>query len=126
MSECPQPCMCPSCYDDRPPMTTDTERLIAEAEAVVGSSEAREIVHALIAALRTMQAEKRELALDVLAASGQAQEAYEAQLAAEAKLAAVEKERDAAREAVEAIAATDPYLILATEAQLAAIREGRG
>jgi dGTP triphosphohydrolase len=66
-------------------MTTDTERLIAEAEAVAGSSEAREIVPALIAALRAMQAE-----------------------------------RDAAREAVEAIAAADPYLILATEAQLAA------
>lgn len=45
-------------------------------------------------ALRAMQAEKRELALDVLATSGQAQEAYEAQLAAEAKLAEVEKERD--------------------------------
>jgi chromosome segregation ATPase len=49
------------------------------------------------------EAKLKDMALDVLAASGQAQEAYEAQLAAEqrvatleAKLAEVERERDAA------------------------------
>jgi chromosome segregation ATPase len=48
-------------------------------------------VPALIAAIRELEAQKRDLALDVLAASGQAQDAYEAQLAAEAKLADLER-----------------------------------
>lgn len=51
-------------------------------------------ITALIAAIRDLEAQKRELALDVLAASGQSQEAYQAQLATEAKLAEVERERD--------------------------------
>ena len=62
-------------------------------------------VPALIARIRELEGANRELALDVIAADGQAQEAYEAQLAAEAerdearaKLAEVEKERDEARE----------------------------
>ncbi len=86
---------------------------MAEIEKLIADLERRAEVHAELAkqgkkaepwpellaeaatALRAMQAEKRELALDVLASSGQAQEAYEAQLAAEARLADVEKERDA-------------------------------
>ncbi len=61
------------------------------------SSHGRATRPALIAAIRELEAQKRELALDVLAASGQAADAYEAQLAAEAKLAQVEKERDTPR-----------------------------
>ena len=45
--------------------------------------------------LEQARALQREMALDVLAASGQAQEAYEAQLAAEAKLDDWHSERDA-------------------------------
>lgn len=42
-----------------------------------------------LAAIAALQAQVREMALDVLAASGQAQEAYQAQLAAEAQIAAL-------------------------------------
>ena len=50
----------------------------------------------LAAENEALRAQLREMALDVLAASGQAQEAYEAQLAAEA-------ERDALRDALRLI-----------------------
>lgn len=54
---------------------------------------ARQLVPEAAAAIAALQAQVRELAMDVLATSGQAQEAYQAQLATEA-------ERDALREAV--------------------------
>jgi hypothetical protein len=50
--------------------------------------------------------EKREAALDALAAAGQAQEAYEAQLKAEAKLAKAEKIADEVFDFFEAKGAT--------------------
>lgn len=74
------------------PVTENNARFIAWA---------RNNVPALIAALRAMQAEKSELALDVLAASGQAQEAYEAQLAAEATVATLTAQVEAMRGALE-------------------------
>jgi len=46
-------------------------------------------VAACLEAIAALQAQVREMALDVLAASGQAQEAYQAQLAAEAQIAAL-------------------------------------
>lgn len=60
---------------------TDYTNLIARLEERGGR-----IPTEAAAAIRELGAQKRELALDVLAASGQAQDAYEAQLEAEAKL----------------------------------------
>ena len=71
---------------------TEWVALPSEAEALAGLlAEARKEAAAHIAALT---AQNRELALDVLASSGQAADAYAAQLAAEA-------ERDALRDRVE-------------------------
>lgn len=99
-------------------VSDDTDRLIAEAEALsamihmgekISWGQDTAMIDRLIAALRAMQAEKRELALDVLAASGQAQEAYEAHLAAEAKLIAqVEAMRGEMRRAERIIANGQP------------------
>lgn len=51
---------------------------------------ARNNVPKLIDALEAAEAKVRDMALDVLAASGQAQEAYDAQLKAEARVAELE------------------------------------
>lgn len=61
--------------------------------------EAAAAIAALTAERDALQAQVRDMALDVLAASGQAQEAYQAQLAAEEKLADWHSERDALRQA---------------------------
>jgi hypothetical protein len=54
-----------------------------------------ESIAATVAALWECRADLRKMALDLIAADGQAAEAYQAQLAAEAKLATCEKYRDA-------------------------------
>lgn len=59
--------------------------------------DAADLITALLAQNAALQAQAREMAMDVLAASGQAQEAYQAQLAAEEKLADWLSERDALR-----------------------------
>lgn len=74
-------------HNDEPICQDCANRIMERAHESAG-------VSALIARIRELEGANRELALDVLAASGQAQEAYEAQLAAEAKLVEVEKERD--------------------------------
>jgi hypothetical protein len=91
-------------------MTTDTERLIARLEEPIDEKSISALVEyydqerrEAAAALRVMQTEKRELALDVIAASGQAQEAYKAQLAAEAKLSEVKAARDKAEKLTNAL-----------------------
>ncbi len=87
-------------------------------------------VPALIARIRELEGErdaerkaKQELALDVLAASGQAQEAYEAQLAAEAKLAEVERERDGLNAHIEGVAKDTHALLVKSEATVASLKE---
>lgn len=57
--------------------------------------------------IEALEREKREAALDAIAAMGQAQEAYEAQLKAEAKVEALERERDKARKYRDAYAECD-------------------
>lgn len=75
-------------------------------------------VRVVIARIEWLEREKREAALDAIAAMGQAQEAYEAQLKAEAKLAEVEAERDAAIAALPAVSAQG-VRVKPTEAQVA-------
>ncbi len=56
------------------------------------------------AAIRELEAQVRESAMQELASLGQAQEAYEAQLAAEARVAELTRERDAVEALVKAAA----------------------
>lgn len=63
-----------------------------ELEAVTALRKAEGDNRRAAAAIRELEEQNRDLALDVLAASGQAQDAYEAQLAAEAKIADYERE----------------------------------
>lgn len=87
-------------------------------------SEAAEAISLLLSRIRELEWAKSELALDVIAVSGQAQEAYESQLAAEAKLAEVEKERDALRFRVEAVESDRAYIIGANAGWDATIEQG--
>lgn len=75
----------------------------AETERLRGELEAAQEAHIFADAARdAAEAKVREMALDVLASSGQAQEAYEAQLAAEATVASLTAQVEAMRGALEA------------------------
>lgn len=72
-------------------MTDDLVRRLRELDTWV------ETAHTPVEAadrIEALERERREAALDALAAMGQAQEAYEAQLKAEAKVEQLERERD--------------------------------
>lgn len=74
-------CRCDEAYRDRD---------LQDPECNCDSMDA---VRVVIARVEWLERERREAALDALAAMGQAQEAYEAQLKAEAKVEALERER---------------------------------